>query len=81
VRNQLRILWISEGHTPHAIAAHKRVAPAVVARVQKAMIEMNQDPNGLALLNAIDFNGVTTARDADYADIRKLGLVGELIRK
>ena len=81
VRDQLRVLWASQGYTPHAIAAHKRVAGAIIARVQKAMIDMHQDADGLALLKAINFNGITIARDSEYADIRKLGLPGELIHK
>jgi phosphonate transport system substrate-binding protein len=81
IRGQLRVLWVSQGYTPHAIAAHKRVAGAVVARVQKAMMDMHQDANGLALLKAIDFNGITNAEDSEYADIRKLGLAGEPTHK
>ncbi len=78
VRDQLRVLWVSEGYTPHAIAAHKRVPSAIVARIQKAMIEMSQDTDCLPLLKAIDFNGITGAHDAEYADIRRLSLTGEL---
>lgn len=74
VRNELRILWTSPGFTPHAFAASPSVPPEVVKRVQKAMLEMEDDPEGKALLKAIRLKGVIAARDSDWNDVRALNL-------
>jgi phosphonate transport system substrate-binding protein len=74
VKNQLRILWSSEALPPFTFAAHPRVPPAVVAKVQKAMDEMDQNPQGLELLKAINFKGVERADDADYNSMRQLNI-------
>jgi phosphonate transport system substrate-binding protein len=74
VKNQLRILWASEALPPFTFVAHPRIPQAVVAKVQKAMDEMDQNPQGLELLKAINFKGVDSAADADYNAMRKLNI-------
>lgn len=73
-RDQLRILWTTGAYTPHAIAAHPRVPAAVVKEVQQAMTAMDQDSQGRALLEAISFKGIAPAEDAEWDDIRALGI-------
>lgn len=73
-RDQLRILWTTDAYTPHAIAAHPRVPAAVVKGVQQAMAAMDQDPQGRALLEAVSFKGIAPAEDAEWDDIRALGI-------
>jgi phosphonate transport system substrate-binding protein len=73
-RDQLRILWTTDAYTPHAIAAHPRVPAAVVRKVQEAMTAMHQDPQGRALLEASGFQGIAPAQDAEWDDIRALGI-------
>lgn len=82
VRDQLRVLWTSPDYTPHAIAAHPRVAEPVVARLQKAMLEMADDPKGRELLSGIKFDGIEAGEDKDWDDVRSLGieLLEQLIR-
>ena len=75
IRDQLEVLWTSQGYTPHAFAAHPRVPREVVNRVAAAMIAMQQDPEALALLAKIKFRGIQSAVDADWDDVRGLGLV------
>lgn len=72
VRDQLRILWTTQDYTPHAIAAHPRVPAAVVERLRDAMLGLDGDPAGRAVLEDIGFKGIATARDADYNDVRAL---------
>ena len=72
VRDQLRILWRTPPHTPHAFAAAPRVTPAVVRRVAQAMFALGNDAHGREVLQAIGFKGIEPARDADYDDIRAL---------
>ncbi len=72
--DQLRILWVTQSYTPHAIAAHPSVSNDVVAHVQQAMLAMHTDPRGKALLKAINFKGIVAAEDADWNDVRALGI-------
>jgi phosphonate transport system substrate-binding protein len=72
VRDALRILWTTEGYTPHAIAAHPRIPAAVVERLRDAMLGLDGDPEVQAALEGIRFKGIAAARDADYDDVRAL---------
>ncbi len=83
ITSQLRILWTTKPYTPHAIAAHPRIPKEVVKRVQQAMLAMQQDPRGRELLETVKFKGIEAAQDADWDDVRALGidLLDELIKK
>jgi len=74
VRNALRILWTSPDFTPHAFAADPNVPPAVVKRLEQAMLNMDKDPKGRALLKAIRLKGIAAARNSDWNDVRALNL-------
>jgi len=73
-REQLRILWTSEGFTPPAFAAHARVPKDIVQSVQEALIDMDQDPIAKKYLKIIAPEGLDYARDADWDDTRKLDI-------
>jgi phosphonate transport system substrate-binding protein len=73
VRARLRILWLTDRHTPHAIAAHPSVDAQALARVEAAMYRMHLDPLGRDLLPP-GFAGLEPARDRDWDDIRALNL-------
>lgn len=73
VRSRLRVLWVSKGYTPHAFAAHPQVPAKTVNALQKALVEMFDNPKGKKLLNKIGFKqGVETADNSDWDDVRKL---------
>ncbi|MGB5735598.1 MAG: phosphate/phosphite/phosphonate ABC transporter substrate-binding protein [Thiohalocapsa sp.] len=74
VRERLRILWRTDAYTPHAFAAHPRLDPALVARVRDVMLAMSDDPAGRELLAAVGFSGIDGAGDADWDDVRALGI-------
>ncbi|MBF0188185.1 MAG: phosphate/phosphite/phosphonate ABC transporter substrate-binding protein [Magnetococcales bacterium] len=75
VRDQLRVLWTTQGYTPHAFAAHPRVPPKVVEAVQNALVTMFDDPVGKKLLQKVGFKqGVEVAADSDWDDVRALGI-------
>lgn len=74
VRSQLDVLWISEALPPFAFVAHPRVPKEVVAKVQKAMDEMDQNPQGMALLKSINFKGMRKASDSDYQSMRAMNI-------
>jgi phosphonate transport system substrate-binding protein len=82
VREKLRIVWRTKEYSPHAIASHARVSDAAIRSVQQAMLEMNQDPQGRALLGAVNFQGIRRATDGEYDDVRalKIGLLDKLIK-
>lgn len=74
VRGQLRILWTSRGYTPHAFAAHPRLAETEVAKIASTLERMDADAEGQRLLAAINFTGIAPATDADWDDVRALGI-------
>jgi phosphonate transport system substrate-binding protein len=71
---QLRVLWTSPGYPPHPVAAHPRVPPEAVQRLQTAMIAMDRDAAGQAALKPLAFTGFVPTRDADYDGLRSQGL-------
>lgn len=74
VRKQLRILWTAEALPPFTFAAHPRVSKAAVAKVQKAMRDMDRNPQGAELLRTIKFKGIDPTDDSYYNSMRKLKL-------
>ena len=70
VREQLRVLWMTPAFTPHAFAAHPRVAPEVVVKIRDAMVALGETPEGAELLHSIEIKGVQPAEDADWDDVR-----------
>lgn len=72
IRNDLRILWATPPFPAFTFSAHPRVPKEVVARVQRAMVELNNSEQGKTLLKAVRFSGIEVAADEDYNDIRKL---------
>ena len=73
-REQLRVVWTSEGYTPQAFTAHARVPKDVVQAVQEALIDMDQDPIAKKYLKTIAPEGLDYARDIDWDDTRKLDI-------
>jgi phosphonate transport system substrate-binding protein len=74
IREQLRILWKTPGYTPHAFAAHPRLAAAVIEDTAGALIAMSTDEKGGKLLENLKFNPIGPARDEDWDDVRGLGI-------
>ena len=74
VRDQLRVLWTTEGYTPHAFSAHPRIPADAVERLTGAMKEMHADEEGRALLTTLSMTGFEGAQDSDWNDVRGLDL-------
>jgi len=74
IRDQLTILWRSGDLPPFPFFAHPRVPAATLVKLQKAMIAMGQDPQGQALLKAVNIHAFDTADDAEYNVVRELNL-------
>jgi phosphonate transport system substrate-binding protein len=73
-RDKLRILWKSDGYTPHAFAAHPRVPKEVVEKLQKALLMMEQEPQGKALLKKIRLKGIEKGINNEWDDVRALNI-------
>ncbi|MCP4598396.1 phosphate/phosphite/phosphonate ABC transporter substrate-binding protein [Neptuniibacter sp.] len=73
-RENLRILWTTPAYTPHAIAVHPRVSQGVKEKLQQALLSMNEDEQGQALLKTINFKGIETAKNKDWDDVRGLNI-------
>lgn len=83
IRSQLRILWKSDGYTPHAFAAHPDLGDEILEPIAAAFIAMKNDETGIALLRSINFKkGIEASQDQDWDDVRALGvkLLESLIR-
>lgn len=74
IRNTLRVLAETPAYTPHAFAAQARVSPAVLARVQAAMLSLAGDEVGQRLLAPLAFKGIAAAQDKEWSDIRALDI-------
>lgn len=80
IKAQLKILSITKSYTPHAIAAHSRVTPEQIKKIQQALITMEESETGKKLLNSIKIKGFEKAVDADWNDIRKLNLSAKVVK-
>lgn len=74
IRGDLRVLWSADPLPPHPFSAHPRVPKDVVAKVQKAMVELATTDAGKLLLRAVRFQGIEATSDADYNEFRLLKL-------
>ncbi len=74
LQDQLRILWTSETLPPFPFVVHPRIQKVVVAKILKAMQEMDHDPQGIKLLKAIHFKGIAPANDSTYDSMHRLTL-------
>jgi phosphonate transport system substrate-binding protein len=74
VRDELRVLWQTKDYTPHAFAAHPRVPAADLQALRAAMLTADSDPKMRSALEGIGFKGFDAAQDAEWNDVRALGI-------
>ena len=74
ISEKLKILWTTDGFTPHAIAASPKVGDELRQRVAHILSSLDgMDPvTGTKALLGID--GFEVANDEDWDDVRALGL-------
>ncbi|GAA0846246.1 phosphate/phosphite/phosphonate ABC transporter substrate-binding protein [Marinobacter szutsaonensis] len=70
----VRVLWRSEGFTPHAFAAHPNLDDRRKEAVRDLLIGLADSDEGRALLARANLGRLTPAEDSDWNDIRALGL-------
>lgn len=76
VKSQLRVLWESPGYTPHALAHHPRLSNELVAIVQQAFANLANSEQGKSLLANLGISQFEAAEDANWDDVRALGIEG-----
>lgn len=74
VREELVPLWITNGFTPHAIAAHPRVDPKLVQQIAELLERLDAHPVGKKQLNSLNIKGFVSAYDREWDDIRALNI-------
>ena len=74
VRDSLKILWTSEGYTPHAFAAHPDVAAGDRETLANALAGFKDTEEGARLLAELGFAGIQLADDASWDDVRDLNI-------
>lgn len=75
LRKQLRVLFETPGVAPHPLAAHPRVRQAVRERVTNAVLELERDATGRAMLAAVTLNHPVRANyETDYQPLERLRL-------
>ena len=69
-----KVLWKSDPLPPFAYAAHPRLAPSVQEKIRRALLDMEQNAEGRALLNKLNIRGIVAANNKDYDQVRRLKL-------
>ncbi len=74
-RDKLKVLWTSNGYTPHAIAAHPDIRSDIREKIQNALVNMKNSAKGKELLAALKIKkGLIKANDSNWDDVRDLKL-------
>lgn len=74
IKNDLRVLWQSEGYTPHPIATHPKMAEDDRQAILNALIALSNDSSKSSILSDIGLGGFIASRDSDWDDVRNLGI-------
>jgi len=75
VRDELRVIYMSEPYTPHAIATSPDVSDDTRAILSKALLDLSEDAP--ELLEALGMTGFVAASDGNWDDVRALDLSPE----
>lgn len=72
LRSQLKVIYQTQGYTPHAIAVHPEMDVSTIDALQTSLLSMmDVDPEAVV---SVGMNGFETARDQDWNDVRALNL-------
>jgi phosphonate transport system substrate-binding protein len=71
-RDRLRVFYTTKDYSPLPFAARSDVPPAVVAKVQKALVAFSKDPANAPILEALNMKkGFEAAKPSDWDDVRR----------
>ena len=71
---QLKVIWTSQGYTPHAIATHPRVNNDIREKLLAGFLAVAKSEKGSELLIPLLMKGFTAAEDDDWDDVRSLNI-------
>ena len=71
-KGKFRVLFESDAWPNIPVQAHPRIAKADAESVRQALIKMNDDPDGKALLAKLKIPGFLPVADSDYSQTRLL---------
>jgi phosphonate transport system substrate-binding protein len=75
IKNQLRVLYQTPGAASHPVVVHPRVPVSVSNAVKAAVLAMQKDAEGVAMLKDIRLpQPISTNYESDYLPLEKLGL-------
>ena len=74
VREKLKVLWSTNGYTPHAFATKQDFPQEAAKRLIAALESMNTTEKGKALLKTVNFKGLEAAQNDDWRDVKSLDL-------
>lgn len=72
IREKLKVMWRTQGYTPHAIAASPDIENVVMQTFTEAFMSLNKTHQGKALLNNLKFKSIEKAKNSDWDDVRDL---------
>ncbi|MGB1261765.1 MAG: phosphate/phosphite/phosphonate ABC transporter substrate-binding protein [Cognaticolwellia sp.] len=74
IRQQLKIIWISEKFTPHAIATHPRIQEDIRQKLLQGFLRVDKASENKVLLAPLKKKGFSQGYDQDYNDVRDLAI-------
>ena len=81
IRDELKVIWTSEGFTSHAVARKADLDKAVYQSVLTALLALNSAEDKQTILKAINFKGFEAADNSLWNDIRALDIASMSIHK
>ena len=74
VRSDLRVLWKSQGYTPHPIATSPNMAQGDRQAILNGLMALSNDTSKSSVLKRIGLSGFIASNDSDWDDVRALGI-------
>lgn len=71
-KTQFREIFISEGFAELPILVHPRLSSDKVSLIQRALLNMKNDPNAAHILEQVKFKGFDPANEQDYNNVREV---------
>ena len=71
--DKLKVIWRSEGYTPHAFAVSADLSDEETDRIQSALLSLHHQEGGMKILTRLGFKtGLMKSEDKDWDDVRSL---------
>lgn len=74
IRDQLRILYTTQGFPSLPVAAHPRIPKDTREKIRQALLDIGNTPEGRKMLAEVPITQVVPASTAEYEALRKLNL-------